>query len=415
MIISFSILLLLIVLGFAINKSNYSAINSFLVFSLIFYVITPIYTYSNDVTYWGFRPAGDIHSLYIFASWVCLISFVMTMLGYVVVNRKSNIAKLVYFRIPLLRYYLILSASILLQLMIYDFNIEVIFIRDSFISNPNFMTTSIGYLINLTLFKSIPSILFIYIYIVNKGEGYHRFHLFYLFFALLIVAPPSQIPRFLIAAYYLPIVYFLIRKYVRFVGFMFFSTLVIFPILDIFRLFANGLELNLTSLKNSFMGNFKFGHFDAFQSVMMAIEYDTHSWGYSFIGAILFFVPRVFWPSKPIGSGQMLANEMELVFNNIAMSLPGEFYLNFNISGVILLSFFFGCLMGFMDKIFSRSSPYMRVYSIIFVPLVFIIMRGDLFTGISFAVGLLFAVIFWYKILTLRFSRSFHECRKKSL
>ena len=410
MIIPLLILSLLIILGLVIFKSNYSSINSFFVFSLVFYVITPLYTYSNDVTYWGFRPAGDIYSLYIYASWVCLISFVMTMLGYVAVNQKRNhIAKIVYFQIPLFRYYSILIVSILLQLIIYDFSFDVIFIRDSFISNPNFMTTSIGYVINLTLFKSIPSILFIYIFIVNKGRGYHRFHIFYLLFALLIVAPPSQIPRFLVAVYYLPIVYFFIRKYVGFVGLMLFSLLVIFPALDSFRLFANGFEVNLNTLKNSLMGNFKFGHFDSFQSIMMAIEYDTKSWGYSFIGAILFFVPRVFWPSKPIGSGAMIANELGLDFDNISMSLPGEFYLNFNILGVLLLSFFFGSLMGFMDKIFSSSSPCMRVYSIFFVPLVFIIMRGDLFTGISFSVGLLFAVIFWYKILTLRFQGVFHE------
>jgi hypothetical protein len=180
------------------------------------------------------------------------------------------------------------------------------------------------------------------------------------------------------------------------------ATLLIYPVLDIFRLMSLGVDVNIETAKDSILGNFKLGHLDAFQSIMMAIEFDKYTFGYSFLGAILFFIPRVYWENKPIGSGEMIANDLGLSFNNISMSLPGEFFISYDIIGVFIISMFFGNLLAIVDKVLVNSRAPERVYSILFVPLVFIIMRGDLITGISFSLGILFSVYFWHKILTIK-------------
>lgn len=399
-------ILLFFLLIFKIRiKTNYSAINSFIIFAFVFYVVVPFYTYVNDVSYWGFSPFTELYLLYEYASWICLASFSFTIAGYLLISKTKEFNDEGYFKtIPRSRFYIILALSVLFQAWVYGFDLNAIFIRDYPFEHSNFMTTRIGYLINITVFKSVPTIIFVYIFIINKGRSYKPRHMAFLFLSLLVIAPPSQLPRFLVAVYYFPILYFFMRKYISFFKLMLIAMFLCFPALDVFRLSSGGVDINLYSTIESIRNNFKYGHFDAFQSVMMAVEFNEFSLGYSFLGAMLFFIPRVYWESKPIGSGEMIADELGLTFNNISMSLPGEFYINFHLFGVLLMSFFFGNLLANVDKALISPRAPARIYAILFVPLVFIVMRGDLFTSISYSLGILISVFVWHKILTITFS-----------
>jgi len=65
-------------------------------------------------------------------------------------------------------------------------------------------------------------------------------------------------------------------------------------------------------------------------------------------------VPRVFWPSKPVGFGRVLALEQgfsEDGRNSLAAGIAGEGYANLGIVGAILFCLFFGGLSGIAAKI----------------------------------------------------------------
>ena len=79
-------------------------------------------------------------------------------------------------------------------------------------------------------------------------------------------------------------------------------------------------------------------NFDASQEFMIAMKWQTITWGYQLLGALFFFVPRAIWATKPIGSGAMLASHQPRAFTNIAMPYWGEGYMNFGILGVVIFT-----------------------------------------------------------------------------
>ena len=60
--------------------------------------------------------------------------------------------------------------------------------------------------------------------------------------------------------------------------------------------------------------------------------------GKQLLGAMLFFIPRSIWPSKPIGSGATIAIYQRQSFKNISCPIIGEAIINFGIIGVIIFA-----------------------------------------------------------------------------
>jgi hypothetical protein len=79
------------------------------------------------------------------------------------------------------------------------------------------------------------------------------------------------------------------------------------------------------------------------------------------------FIPRVFWPEKPIiAKGQWFAEEIDQgrvlesgqFSNSINMTVPGELYLNFSYPGVVLGCFIAGAVLGLVHRSVSSGGPY---------------------------------------------------------
>lgn len=105
------------------------------------------------------------------------------------------------------------------------------------------------------------------------------------------------------------------------------------------------------------------GHFDAYENIaytMWFVDSEGHTLGRQLLGGVLFWIPRRFWPNKPVATGQVvyewLAQEGYTVYNaNVAVPLPGEAYIDFGIFGVVILAIAHGFAIGAIDARLSLT------------------------------------------------------------
>lgn len=164
---------------------------------------------------------------------------------------------------------------------------------------------------------------------------------------------------------------------------------------DLFETFVNRLKTMdvkqaLTSLD-----------YDAWSNFMAAIKYseiESITYGRQLVGAVLFFVPRSFWPNKPVGSGHFVAENMLMTrysfwFTNISMPFPAEGYINFGILGIILFAFILALVSKITDKWYKYND--LRLFFSLYVCFHMIFMlRGDLMSSFAYLVGNLLAIFF---------------------
>jgi hypothetical protein len=84
-------------------------------------------------------------------------------------------------------------------------------------------------------------------------------------------------------------------------------------------------------------------YIDVFDTLLHAVYYvekHGHFFGEKLAAVLLFFVPRNWWPDKPIVSaldiGHDLYNAGFVGTPNLSMSVIGDFYLDFGLAGVLV-------------------------------------------------------------------------------
>ena len=106
------------------------------------------------------------------------------------------------------------------------------------------------------------------------------------------------------------------------------------------------------------------------------------TWGYQFLGALLFWVPRVVWPTKPLDSGVEVGQWMSSANVNLSSPLWAEAWINFGVVGVVVTFALLGLLSRRLDAGFGAgalsagSVGYLGVS--IFSGYMFILLRGSL-------------------------------------
>lgn len=145
------------------------------------------------------------------------------------------------------------------------------------------------------------------------------------------------------------------------------------------------------------------GDFDAYSNLMRSFIFVSENgitWGHQLLGSLFFWVPRVLWEDKPIGSGHKVAKFYELSLSNISFPLPAEGYINFGVIGVIMFAISFGLLLNFLDSKYYQSKKntsahirFIDVFYIFLLGMVIFMTRGDLMASFSYTIALSFAVI----------------------
>lgn len=204
----------------------------------------------------------------------------------------------------------------------------------------------------------------------------------------LIVNFPTALDRAWLGTILISVaVTFMVTGKRRYYGYVpaFFVTgfMTVFPLLHVFR----------REISDSFdpveriIASYSSGDFDVFGMVAHAINYMNEAGtppfpGMQLIGSILFFVPRSVWVSKPVGSGYHVAEQSGFPFFNVSMPLWGEGFLNFGFIGVILFMAVLAYTCKRLDS-FVLSSGGASQSTVMFAflsGLMFIVMRGDMFT-----------------------------------
>lgn len=215
--------------------------------------------------------------------------------------------------------------------------------------------------------------------------------------ALLIVCSPTGMARFQIAVIYggLAIVALkFLKKGPWCILGLTFGLLIVFPLLNAFRELSFGdvdMVQTAKGLFGSFMDSFMGGHYDAYSMMMLIQDYtDANgvSLGMQLLGVLLFFVPRSWWPGKPLGSGQTAARYFNWGFDNLSCPLPAEGLVNFGALGLILFAVVLAIVARKVDDLYWESDrkglKFVYPFAMVFL---FFLMRGDLLSSYAYTFG----------------------------
>ena len=230
----------------------------------------------------------------------------------------------------------------------------------------------------------------------SKKEKWIRFA--FLLLCLLICFFPTTIPRYKTAAIYGTI--FLVafpqlKKGSKFFWIFILAMFFLFPLLNSVRR-AISLESMQAVFQDGLLSPYLEADYDAYRMLASAIKYVGNNgivWGSHLLGAILFFVPRTIWPSKPIGSGAMLMqSEFGInAFSNVSCPFIAEGYINFGIVGVIVFALLLGVFINKIDTQYwiNTADEYGVVFSpyLYLVFMLFFVLRGDLLSSFAYTCG----------------------------
>ncbi len=147
------------------------------------------------------------------------------------------------------------------------------------------------------------------------------------------------------------------------------------------------------------------GDFDAYSGVLRTREYIEEpgriTKGRQLLGVALFWIPRSFWPEKPVGSGTHVALEYGWVSSNVSAALPAEALINFGWLGIPLFAIVFGRILRRLDDLYwgvgsHVKPPAVRVIDVVYpfwLGMVIFLSRGDLLSGFAYTAGITIAAL----------------------
>jgi len=168
-------------------------------------------------------------------------------------------------------------------------------------------------------------------------------------------------------------------------------------------LFSGNIRINIVK-------NLSTGNFDSYRNMLYYIENRETLRNFvevpkQFIGTVLFFIPRVLWPNKPIGSGAALATHLHWYHKNISFPLLAEFHLNFGLPGVLILGFLLGKLSRLLNYKIHSTNLIERMIASLIIGMTLFIMRGDLMSGLAFTVYTILPAVIANLFIVGKFSK----------
>lgn len=372
------------------------------IFFFMFFAIIPIHELNNEIIYWEGsalsyeqRTIGALASLLFVALfyWVLKVEFPKLQINSRSAFQNQNISTR-----RARGAILIALALLLLVFKLYSFNILALFVKGGEFGGDMNVDAKASFLMGEFFLRPlIFNLGLALIFLSHMGRALK----FFCLTIMVVAASPSGVPRFLVAALYLPIVLVYLsstwrnnrprlqeHKYLL-PNLLLFGLAFVFPFLEVFRYFSFE-KLNSFDL----FEYLEVGHFDAYQMFMRALDVGTINYGYGFLGTLFFFVPRSIWESKPITSGIEISQIAGLRLDNVSMPIIGEFFLNFWYVGIIIGPVIIALLLKIVDEAYGRyNAQQISLRHLVYFELVGLVvynMRGGLLSSFAYTVSILF-------------------------
>lgn len=355
----------------------------FYIFNLIFMVFVPWIHYSMNTTIWAKVPFSSeeyffTNIIIFFINVVVFTVYCFSSKAFEITFSKDIIKKEPSFLISVL----LCVFCFLMVCYSLNFNLLRIFFRGIADDDFEYLQLNPFFTILNYLARFLPA--FIFLRFISSQSTLKKLILFSF---VILCAFPTSIPRFMVAFIYLPIflAYFKnMKRPIYITCIMFFSLFIVFPFLNQFRYFSTDTNLTFIPDKNFFIQ----GHFDAYQNFMDVLRFDFITYGHQLLGVIFFFIPRIFWKDKAVGSGYQLAENNGYFFSNISMPFVAEGFVNFGYLGILFFSILLAVIMKILDVSYLtrfniKDNNYLIYKGAFFCASFFFMFRGDLMSSFS--------------------------------
>ena len=393
------------------QKHSFSASMSLYFFCYLFFYCAALFQFSYNTFTWFLSPtieeiiAANNLILLGIVSFIFGNKFFIKVKFFNTKNEKENIK--IEIRKPIVYIFLIILTIYFLYLL-ETMPLAGFFTRSIFQSSgPDDQSLGLIFTSIRNGMALISSLMLIEIYKQRKNLKNLSLMTYALLLSLFII-PPTGVARFLSGAFYGSIILYLFPSFRcgrKFLLIMFLFILIVFPLLNNFR-YAGNDPLNLLDIVTGLSNNFQAADFDAYTMLIYTVQYVStlgYSLGNQLIGTIFFFIPRTIWPSKPVGSGSMIVENLFIPINpNVSCPFFAEYYLNFGVLGVVIFSILLGCLLNTIDQLYWNSIKEVGFLKFFYPFLSLIIIfccRGDMMSTRSFLIGTFISSYISYKMI----------------
>lgn len=268
-----------------------------------------------------------------------------------------------------------------------------LFSRDLFSTD---FDRTIGLLFDKAL-RPLPVFSFVVLLVRANQQG-KKSPAFYIALALMLISCfPAAMARYNMACIYGAVLILacapIFEKRGLFALLFMIGFLVVLPAANVYRLetftismFGEALVGALVNLPHGFCAV----DYDAYSILARTLKYVAEigsTNGHQLLGALLFFVPRSLWPSKPEGSGNLVCAAQGQSILNISSPLPAEGVVNFGVIGIVFFAAIAALVCRKLDFWFVESESPLRLFYPFACLLFFFMMRGDLLSTLAFSVG----------------------------
>lgn len=365
-------------------------------FIIVFLCIAPCSQYLNGYACWDYLLSDDNYEL---TNFLVFLWEVMFAVGGLVSREKQAAANTIYmYDLPVAKGSV--NLSLLLSLLCALILIKMVgfgnlFARSTFDLGLD-QTTG---LVAGQLLRGIPVFAFVVSWIRWQNNRDCLPCVVFALTLMLISAFPFGLSRYSMAVIYGGLCLFCFpvfrRKKGLFPLFFLLAFLVFFPASNAFR--ANDFSFQtlfgaVISAIDKLGQGFLTEDYDAYSMLYRAwyfVSTSGSTYGYQLIGVLLFFIPRSYWPLKPVGSGHMIAESQLQAFLNVSCPFPGEGIVNFGMVGLVAFAFIGSLIARKIDEALwaGTSRKWFKPFYPFSAMFVFFIMRGDMLSSFSYLVG----------------------------
>jgi len=421
-----------VIVYYHLNKEkNYSPfLSSYVVFTFLFFFVAPIIQIStleaNDLKFPNALPYSP--SAVIFTNFLIFLFNAVFFSSYIFFKKKYLKSRKLEVQKNSLMPLLILTLFVLSAIIIYA-NYNYIIDEINLSSYEKNKESVFSLLIKKKVLFLVPlgAIALTYKYLKSKNRiNINTLTSFViiiiLLFFLFLLKNPLIEKRNALGPIYITLIYLfypkIINSNVKTFLFLFLAMIIVFPLVSAITHVDNSLEeiiVNPQLLVNQFFhvggisDAFNSLNYDAFPNIMATVEYASEkglAYGYQLLSALLFFIPRGIWASKPTSSGEVIGDYLvnhhsfgDGQFTNLSNPMVSEGYINFGIFGTVLMAIALAFFVVKFIKWLHSADPLKEIIAFYFAIHLIFFLRGDFTNGFVYFIGTFIGVLIIPKII----------------